>query len=180
MKKILVTTAVAVLILAACNKKSVTPMTPSNDVSSPNPMTQEYKYSKDIRVYDDSKTYYMDITVKSNDEKAFDANVMGLTNSKIELIKKEPVMAANEALKTAPQKNNAVSPKEDNNLVYIDIQKINKGKAKGVRLCSQKDGSNEQANKTDFVYGGNGNALIHIGPCYYYTMYGRTFGMAMN
>lgn len=170
MKKIMATAALAGLILAACNKKNVEPIEPI----VPTGETQEFKYSKDIRVYDDSKTYYMDLNISSNNKDEFEANIKGLTNSKVIMVNDIP-KNSNNTLSTKQLPPSGKKP-TDLNFVKMDnlltINKIFKGANKAAKLESnQKDMKNE-SQKTDFVVSGSSTLLyFHIGVCNYYSIY---------
>lgn len=174
MKKILVTTAMAGIVLAACNKKNATPA--PNEAAEPTVVaTQDYKYRADVRVYDDSKTYYVDVNIKSNYKSVIEANVANLNNSRVVLLNEEPVKQENGTLKTTPQKNNIASLKETELSTVITFKKIYKGSAKGVRLAPKSNIINSDNNKTDYLQGpspGGGTTIVYIGVCNYYTMYG--------
>ena len=169
MKKIMATAAFASLILVACNKKNVEPAEPIVATSE----TQEFKYNKNIRVYDDTKTYYMDLTLSSNNKADFEVNAKGLTNSKMVLINEVPENIHSSSAKRAPQ--SAGKPIDLNSVKMDNLLKINKifkGTNKAVKLVSDKSIVKNETQKTDYlVSGGPGSLWVDIGLCNYYRVY---------
>lgn len=164
-KTIVLVTAIAALIFTSCSKKKMS--APINeDASSVNSTSQNFKYSENIRVYDDSKTFYMDITLSSINEEEFKMGLASLKNSKITLLSGLPKARNNNEAFKKPESENygTVKPLITTQIV---INKIYKGKALGMQLTS----SVSILSRTNTYYWGRGYINVQMPACNYYGVY---------
>ena len=166
MKKQLAIIGITSLLYSACNKKHVTPISDVTQSNQNQTTDIDYKYYSIIRVYDNTKQYYADISVKSNNKDLFDSNVSDLNNSKLEVFNAVKSIPANPQLNdnnTVPTDIEATKDASDQTI--IKIMNVNRGTYNAIKLVSK---INNQFSKTNTTYWGV--RVIITPPClYYYT-----------
>lgn len=133
MKKITLLALVAfTFILPSCKKENV--QKGPESTQAVNNSAQEI-YSKQIRIYDNSKKFYVDINVKSTTKEILDSYYNSALNLEMELIFDSPLIKNT----ITTRENRTVQPDENRVKQFeaeltIEFKSISKGIAKGFKL----------------------------------------------
>lgn len=166
----LIVTAIAALTFNSCKKEASQQLSQGTSVT--NPLEREFKYSEEIRVYDDSKTYYIDVVIKSDDSNIFNYEIQNLKSSKVELVYEVP----QQSVTLSNETSNMEEPSSNQNFEskvssLIKIKSIYKGEAKGIRLKSAINTIKTQGIEPLYLITGYWTKWVEIGLCNWYTVF---------
>ncbi len=177
MKKINFAIVLVFIFFASCqkNKTNLSPNESGTETNLYSTHSKNYKFSKEVRVYDATKKYYFDVEVKSNDEAAFTNNVNYFESSEMKLEYVLPQIenvSTNSNTKTNPntQVTDSKSSSEDEGMVIV-FKRSFKGEAKGFSIVKNENYSQGKSNQTYLLTSNNGKISIFLGPCSFYTVY---------
>lgn len=182
-KTIFLATAIAVLTFTSCSKKTPQPET-GNSTNSTTASNQSFKYSETFRVYDATKEFFVDVTVKSNNKNVFDLNCESTKKSEMVLLYSKPsnsvqapqlqTQLANDEISNRPDPLNQLYS-ENNVAIYFGVP--NKGKAIGFTLKHALPSINEKT--STYVSGFNGITYFP-GWCNSYSVNNYTGGLGFG
>ncbi len=154
MKKTILLAAVALtMILGSCSKEKC--VTPNENPQNSDGFNYNFKFSKEIKIYDKTKTHFLTIELKSDNEQVVNEAAEGYNDVELTLLWNKPagVYNKNKSVESKPQ----AIPLDDKNTLHIKFVNPNIGNAAGYKISF---GANANSMKTFFSGTGNTNLYI--------------------